>query len=129
MDIKINSIGRIESEYEEKKDLPRQSYLNRSNAKLIVKEEYVQGLQGLDIGDYIDIIFIFHKSSRATLKVMSRKRKEEVGVFASRSPNRPNNIGVSRVKIVGVKDNIITIEGVDMLNGTPVVDIKPSINY
>jgi len=122
----MKPIGYIKSEFTRKKDLPRQSVLNPHNKAFIkIQPEYVQGLKGIKKNQHIVIIFNFHKSNSSPLQTVSWRDNKKTGVFNTRSPNRPNGIGLSIVEVIDVSDNCLAFKGVDMLDGTPVLDIKP----
>ncbi|HDR90716.1 MAG TPA: tRNA (N6-threonylcarbamoyladenosine(37)-N6)-methyltransferase TrmO [candidate division Zixibacteria bacterium] len=90
--------------------------------------EFAEGLEGLEKLDAIVVVFNFDRSEGFSMKVTPPHRDTECGVFASRSPRRPNAIGVSTLKLLSVEGNIIRVHGLDMLDGTPVLDIKPDIS-
>lgn len=126
MIITMKPIGYITSGFTRREDLPRQSVLNQDKKAIIeILPEYVEGLEGVTVNSYRIILFNFHKSETEPLKVISRATNKKTGVFDTRSPNRPNGIGMSIVKITKIDGNIVEFEGVDMLDGTPVLDIKP----
>ncbi len=126
MDIRMEAIGYIKSGIKEKKDLPRQSVLNQEKkATIEILPKFAEGLEGIKEGSHGVILFHFHKSDNQPLKVVPRGSKKITGVFSTRSPNRPNGIGLSIVKFTKVDGNKLEFEGVDMLEGTPVLDIKP----
>jgi len=87
--------------------------------------EYSEGLTDLEGLSLITLLYHFHKINGYNLKVKPFMDTEEHGIFATKSPKRPNAIGLSTVKLLGVENNIIHIEMVDMLNETPLIDIKP----
>lgn len=124
-------IGVIESCYPDKFGTPRQPGLvPEALAKLKIKREWQpeQALQGLEGFSHVWIIFEFHKNSntRYHAKVHPpRMQGESIGVFATRSPHRPNPIGLSLVKIEKIEGDTLYISGVDLIQGTPVLDIKP----
>lgn len=125
--ISFNPIGYVRSNYFHLKDIPRQSiYSPDETAGIVFKEEYIQGLMGLSDFEYIVVLFYFHLSEKPQLIVEPKGREgvEQCGVFASRSPHRPNPIGLSIVKLISVRENVIEFKGVDMIDGTPVLDIK-----
>lgn len=125
-DVKFNPIGYVESPFKELKDIPSQSiYAKDKKAIIHIKEEYRQGLKDLDKLTHIIVLFHFNKSREFELITQTPWSDEKKGVFSTRSPRRPNAIGMSIVKILEVVENKITIEGVDMLDSTPVLDIKP----
>lgn len=124
-------IGHIKSCYPEKFGIPRQSgIVNSVYSELIIKPEWQpeQALQGLVGYSHMWIIFIFHKNSstRYHAKVHPpRLGGESIGVFATRSPHRPNPIGLSLVEIKDVLHDRIIFTGGDLVEGTPVLDLKP----
>lgn len=111
--------------------------LNRSDtcagiSEIIVYEQFVQALTGIE--GFSDIIIIYWMDKlqpfeRSIMKVHPQGRKEMplVGVFACRSPARPNPIGITRVKLIEKHDNILKVTGLDAVNRSPVIDIKPHI--
>jgi len=125
----LNSIGIIQSPYIN--TAPYQP-LNEDDGEfaLILDKEYTQGLKLLDSFTYIYVIFYLDKTIRTKDLEISPPwaNKQKVGVFASRSPNRPNPIGLSVVKIKKIVDNVIYISGIDAFNGTPILDIKPYLD-
>ena len=92
-----------------------------------IQVHYIEGLKDLDGFSHIYLIYLFHKASRTRLTVTPFLDKFERGVFATRSPLRPNHIGLSIVKLVKIEGAILTIRGVDVIDGTPLLDIKPYI--
>lgn len=126
MEIIMKPIGYIKSRFTKKEDLPMQSVLKPDQkATIEILPEFTEGLEGIEAGSYRVILFHFHKSETTPLQVVSRATNKKTGVFDTRSPNRPNGIGLSIVKITKVDENLVEFEGVDMLDGTPVLDIKP----
>ena len=96
-------------------------------SRLVFKKEYVRGLYRLGHFRHVLVIFGFHRMRRTLLRVHPRRDLSlgEVGVFASRSPTRPNRLGLTRVRLVSVRKNVITVEGLDAFDGSPVYDVKP----
>ncbi|SHJ64347.1 tRNA-Thr(GGU) m(6)t(6)A37 methyltransferase TsaA [Dethiosulfatibacter aminovorans DSM 17477] len=122
----LDPIGYIESEYKDRKSTPYQGYVNRDGvARIVMRPEYAEGISDLEAGMKITVIFNFHHSKGYKLITPSRMSDRPVGVFSTRSPDRPNSLGVTVVKIMDIVDNIIYISNADMMDGTPVVDIKP----
>lgn len=124
-------VGHIKSCYPEKFGIPRQSgIVNSVQSELVILPEWQpeQALQGLKGYSHMWIVFIFHKntSTRYHAKVRPpRLDGESIGVFATRSPHRPNPIGLSLVEIKDVLADRIIFSGGDLVEGTPVLDIKP----
>lgn len=126
MKISMEAIGYIRSEYKERSELPTQSVLNADKKAIIeISPKYVEGIEGIEAGSYGVVLFHFHKSTKAPLRIIPHGKDEITGIFSTRSPNRPNGIGMSIVKFTKVEGNELEFEGVDMLDGTPVLDIKP----
>lgn len=132
----LNVIGNVESCYIDKFGTPRQPGLvQESRAFLRIFPEYQpqDSLQGLKGFSHLWVIFQFHKNHQDTrfhAKVHPpRLEGEKVGVFATRSPHRPNPMGLSLVKIESVEKEGIWVSGVDMIDGTPILDIKPYLSY
>ncbi len=98
-------------------------------ATIEFKNEYAQGLKDLDSFSHAYLIYYFHKVKEHKLRVVpfNDATHTERGVFSTRTPMHPNSIGLSVVEIVDVKQNIVTIKGIDVLDGTPLLDIKPYI--
>ncbi len=127
--ISYNPIGIIHTPFKERIDTPRQSILenNEVTGFLEVFPKYEPGLEGLERYPRIVLVFDFHLSDSRPLKITPMSDNKERGVFASRSPDRPNSIGVSIVELTAVKGLRVDFRGVDMLDGTPLLDIKPFI--
>lgn len=102
-------------------------YGHGSQARVVILPEYEEGLDDLDGFSHIFILFIFHKAGPAALKVKPYLESVKRGVFAARSPRRPNPIGLSLVRLVKREKNVLFVDDVDILDGSPVVDIKPFI--
>ncbi|MBN2541627.1 tRNA (N6-threonylcarbamoyladenosine(37)-N6)-methyltransferase TrmO [bacterium] len=126
----MHPIGLIHSPYKEPKDIPIQGrFKSNATATLILGDEYAPGLKDLDGFSHAVIIYYFHRSQRESITGRPYLENDEHGIFAIRSPHRPNHIGFSIVKIINIQDNSIVFSEVDMLDGTPVLDIKPYIAY
>ena len=129
MSIGFDKIGVIRTPYKESKDAPRQPrYSRKVSSKVILEEGYQKGLKGIEQFSHIVLIFYIDRSHRYELETYPHSSPEKRGVFATRSPHRPNNIGVSVVKLNRVENNILYIENADMLDNTPLLDIKPYID-
>jgi len=124
----MNPIGAIFSPFEKLENMPIQpkGALN-TFGKVIINMEYVDGLQDLGGFSHVYLIYNFHRSDRTELNVTPFMDNQERGVFSTRSPLRPTKIGISITEIVSIDKNIITVKGIDILNATPLLDIKPYI--
>ena len=100
---------------------------DKVKSKLVFKTDYVKGLHKLSHFRHIWVIFGFHKQRQTVLEVHPRHDPTVplVGVFASRSPTRPNKLGLELVELISVRKNIVTVKGLDAFDGSPVFDIKP----
>lgn len=128
-DCSFDYIGVIHTPYKEK--APYQPVDDDAQEFSIeLKPELTEGLRALDKFDYIYVLFHVHQLKRpASLTVVPPWTHDlEVGVFASRSPARPNPIGLSVVKIKRIEGNVIYVSGLDVFDGTPLLDIKPYID-
>lgn len=93
--------------------------------KIELLPKYAAGLKDLEGFSHITLIYHFHKIEGFELEVIPFMDTEKRGIFACKAPKRPNAIGISTVKVIKIENNIIYVEEVDMLNGTPLIDIKP----
>ncbi|MBN1502306.1 tRNA (N6-threonylcarbamoyladenosine(37)-N6)-methyltransferase TrmO [Candidatus Woesearchaeota archaeon] len=123
----MKPIGIIRTEFQTKDNIPIQGRLFKHKGKIEVFPEYQEGLKDLDGFSHIILIYKFHKSKGYKLRVKPFLENREKGVFATRAPRRPNPIGLTIVKLIKITDNIIEVEGVDMLDKTPLLDIKPYV--
>ncbi len=126
----MKPIGVIYTPYAGTKDIPIQGKFKATTEGYIeLKEKYVDGLRDLDEFSHAFLIYYFHKSSKENLRGKPYLEDETHGIFAIRSPHRPNHLGLSIVKILRIAGNRIYIAEVDMLDGTPLLDIKPFVKY
>ena len=127
MSIELKAIGFVRTEAEE---LPRHWSVSNVEGTLVFDEEYAEGLRDIEAGQRIVVIFYFHQSpgfSPELLRQTSGHTGRETGVFSICSPVRPNPIGMSVLEVLGTRDASIDVRGLDMLDGTPILDIKPHI--
>jgi tRNA-Thr(GGU) m(6)t(6)A37 methyltransferase TsaA len=99
----------------------------QEESSLVLDDSLIDGLSGLEPGDEILVLFFFHRSHRFDLlqHPMGDNSRPKRGVFALRSPHRPNPVGVTRVRILRIDGNVVRVRGLDALNGTPILDLKP----
>lgn len=126
----LNPIGVIHSSLKSLDDCPLQGNEGAPEATLDIFSPYTDGLDGMEPGQEIIVLTWFHQSDRSVVKCYPRNFKEmpPVGVFTTRSPARPNPIGMHRVKITEVANGKLKVQPLEALDGTPVIDIKPVIN-
>jgi tRNA-Thr(GGU) m(6)t(6)A37 methyltransferase TsaA len=128
MCIQFHPIGRIHTPFQKREGMPIQSKAASGvRGKIFLKKEYAEGLADLDGFSHIILLYHFHQSKEFRLKIVPFLDDVKRGLFATRAPNRPNAIGLSVVKLISVKENVLEIENVDMLDGTPLLDIKPYV--
>ena len=128
--IVVHPIGKIHSPYKKSREIPIQGrFKDDVEAFIELKKEYVKGLKDLDKFSYCILIYYFHKSNKITIEGKPFLEDEKHGIFAIRSPHRPNHIGFSVVKIQRIKENKLYFTQVDMIDGTPLLDIKPYVKY
>jgi tRNA-Thr(GGU) m(6)t(6)A37 methyltransferase TsaA len=122
-------IGRLETPYGDLDSPPSQASESGSTARIVVEPRFADGLLGLERYPYLWIItWLDRRPQEPPLRLVPRATEasgEVQGVFASRSPVRPCGIGLSLVRMIAVEGNVITVRGVDLLDETPVLDIKP----
>jgi tRNA-Thr(GGU) m(6)t(6)A37 methyltransferase TsaA len=124
--IVINPIGIIHTPHIDVKNMPIQPIAAEGIKGYIeLLPEYVQGLKDLEGFSHIILIYRFHKINGFDLEVVPFMDTEKRGIFSCKAPKRPNAIGISTVRLIGIEGNIIYIEQVDMLDSTPLIDIKP----
>lgn len=127
----LEPIGYIESCYKDRFGTPRQSGLvESSSARLQILPQFQpeDSLQGLEGFSHLWLIFHFHKNTNARFHAKvhpPRLQGESIGVFASRTPHRPNPIGLSLVKLERIEGATLHLSGIDLIDGTPILDIKP----
>jgi len=128
MRITLDPIGCVQTDV---KKVPRHWTVSSIEGKLVIDKEYTDGLKGITKGQQIVVIFHFHRSPKFTPEYLiqsPRHLKKRTGVFSICSPVRPNPIGMSVLKVLKRTDNIIHVKGLDMEDGTPILDIKPHVN-
>jgi len=127
-EINLKPIGIVHSPFRESSGVPKDSTDGMDYTGTVeIFPEYKDGLKDLEGFSHIILIFYFHKSEYSHLTVKPFLDSYLRGVFATRSPHRPNFLGLSVVKLTRIDNNILHIRGIDMIEGTPVLDIKPYI--
>lgn len=128
-ELKIRPIGIIHSPFTSPKGTPIQSTGGADvQATVEVYPEYAEGLQDLEGFSHLILLYYFHLAKPYSLTVLPFMDSVPHGLFATRAPSRPNPIGLSVVHLLSRKENILTIEEIDILDGTPLLDIKPYIS-
>lgn len=131
--VSLEIIGVVHSPFDEKRDAPRQASVARDVEgwiDLFPSAEIEHALEDLSTWSHLWVIYLFHRAEGFRPKVLPpRSDGRRVGVFATRSPHRPNPIGLSAVQLVRVEGCRVHIRGLDMIDGTPVLDVKPYVAY
>jgi tRNA-Thr(GGU) m(6)t(6)A37 methyltransferase TsaA len=127
MDFTMKPIGVIQSPFTDKSQTPIQASRSQAVGQVEVYPEFAEGLQDVEGFSHLILLYVFHRSSGYTLRVKPFLDDEWRGLFATRYPCRPNPLGLSVVRLLKRRDNVLEIEGVDVLDGTPLLDIKPYV--
>jgi tRNA (adenine37-N6)-methyltransferase len=127
MDFVMHPIGVIHSPFTAKDQTPIQASRSQAVGNVEVFPEYAAGLQDLNGFSHIILLYVWHEAQGFDLLVKPFLDDQKHGIFATRYPGRPNQIGISIVRLLSVRDNLLEIEGVDMLDNTPLLDIKPYV--
>jgi tRNA-Thr(GGU) m(6)t(6)A37 methyltransferase TsaA len=125
------AVGRVHSSLKRRADAPRQGNEGAPGARIEIDPAYVRGLDGLAPGDAVVLLTWFHEAQRDVLKVHPRNDRNIplTGVFATRSPDRPNPIGLHRVIVRAIADERwLDVEPLEAIDGTPIIDIKPVLD-
>ncbi|MBN2082857.1 tRNA (N6-threonylcarbamoyladenosine(37)-N6)-methyltransferase TrmO [bacterium] len=123
-------IGVIHSPFTRLEDMPIQPVgAKDATGTVVVDEQYAPGLKDLDGFSHLHLLYHFHRADRVELTVVPYLDTTKRGVFATRSPLRPVHIGLSLVELTAIDGNRLSIRGVDVLDGTPLLDIKPFIPH
>ena len=124
-------IGVVHGDIAELDDAPKNYSISEHIGTLEIDPKYQEALEGIEVGTTIVVLFWLHRSSRDVLKVYPRGDRSRglCGVFATRSPVRPNPIALSELAVLAVEDNRIQVRGLDVLDGTPIIDIKKKLEF
>jgi tRNA-Thr(GGU) m(6)t(6)A37 methyltransferase TsaA len=130
MDLTLRPIGVIESTIKTRSEAPKQGSEGAPDAWLVVNSPAMECVEGLQAGDDIIVVTWLHQARREVMMVHPRSdpRRLLTGVFATRSPDRPNPIGLHQVKLHEITGNRLRVGPIEVIDGTPVVDIKPVLS-
>jgi len=124
----IVPIGVIHSPYKDPGGTPIQpSAAQDAPGTVEIRPEFAEGLSDVEGFERIWLIYWFHRSRAPKLTVVPFRDTEERGVFATRAPSRPNNIGISAVRLTRIEGCVLHVAGIDVVDGTPLLDIKPYV--
>src|SRR5215207_11052068 len=126
-DFTVRPIGCVQSPLVSTADAPRQGDEGAPDAYLLLDAEVQAGLDGIAVGDEIIVLSWLHEADRTVLRVHPRGdlSRPEAGVFSTRAPSRPNPIGLHRVRVLGLDGVRVHVSGLEAIDGTPIVDLKP----
>jgi len=126
----LQYIGKVSSPLKDLEDCPRQADENAPAASIIVYPEFVNGIRDIKPGDEILLLTWLHLGDRTALETRPRNNPNAplTGIFSTRSPDRPNPVGIHSVTVVSVTNCEIKVDGLEALDQTPVIDIKPIWN-
>lgn len=127
-ELRISPIGVVETPFHEPAGTPIQpSRANGAPGKVRVDPQFWAGLQDLAGFERIWLIYWLHQRQGSALLVTPFLDRQQRGVFATRAPVRPSPIGISAVRLIGIEEGVLTVADVDMVDGTPLLDIKPYV--
>lgn len=124
-EICFQAIGMVENEINERK-IPDE--FSARDSRIILRPDLYDALDGMEPGQALLVLYYFHRSQGGPLRQHPRgdESQPKRGVFMLRSPDRPNPIGVTEVEFVAIDENVLIVRGLDAINGSPILDIKPA---
>ncbi|HIC95637.1 TPA: tRNA (N6-threonylcarbamoyladenosine(37)-N6)-methyltransferase TrmO [Candidatus Bipolaricaulota bacterium] len=125
--VELKPIGIIHTPHRRIEDVPVQPCMSKYMGEIEVNQEYQEGLKDIEGFSHIIVLYLFHKSQGYSLLVKPFLDDKPHGLFATRYPERPNPIGISTVKLLEREGGVLKVLGIDVLDGTPLIDIKPHV--
>jgi tRNA-Thr(GGU) m(6)t(6)A37 methyltransferase TsaA len=127
--LQLVPVGIVRSSLRERADAPRQGGEGAPNASIHLERYFADALQGVGVGDEVFLVTWLHRADREVLQVHPRDDESRplTGVFATRSSDRPNPLGLHRVTVLGIDGLELRVGPLEAIDGTPVVDIKPAL--
>ncbi len=130
MEFKLKPIGIVHSPFKKKEDIDSKKYADSGGfdsvqGELEIFREFEDGLKDIEGFSHLVVLFVFHESEGYRLHTKPLLEDTLRGVFSTRSPHRPNPIGMTVIKVIERKGNSLIVSGIDMIEGTPILDIKP----
>lgn len=127
MELLMHPIGVIHSPFTDKSKTPIQPSRSTAKGTIEIFSDFIEGLADVEGFSHIILLYVFHQSSGYELQVKPFLDNQLRGLFATRHPCRPNPIGMSIVRLLRCRNNVLEIDGVDVLDNTPLLDIKPYV--
>ena len=130
MEQTLKIIGKIHSELKRVEDCPLQENENAPEAAVEILPGFIDGIKDLKPGSKIFLLTWLHQADRSVIKCVPGNNYDSpmIGVFSTRSPDRPNPIGIHSVKILSIENNRLKVSALEVLDQTPLIDIKPVLN-
>ena len=125
MEFNVKPIGLIRSPYKDLEEAPRQGRFSKEICEIEVFPEFEEGLKGIEERSHLIVLYWLDRAERDKLLARPPHENRIYGVFATRSPHRPNPIGFAVVELLERSGRLLKVRGLDAIDGTPVVDIKP----
>ncbi len=123
--LELTIIGTVKSPYNNRGEAPHQGRNREDLSQIIIQPEFEEALEGLEKHHQLFILYWFDQAEEPLLKVVPHGRTQKRGIFSTRAPPRPNPIGLTLVDLVKLEGPILTVRGLEALDGSPVLDIKP----
>ena len=123
--MQLQEIGVVHNDYKNLTDIPRQGRMSEEVSAVEIHPEFADGLLRIEQNKYLIVLYWAHLAKRDILKTLPPASKEIHGVFASRSPGRPNPLSLCIVELIERNGDILRVKGLDALDGSSVIDIKP----
>ena len=128
MMVEFKPIGVIHSPYRTRAEAPYQGYASDDTCEIELHDEYTEGATDIEGFSHLIVVYFFHQSRRHTLMVRTPWDEAPHGVFSTRSPDRPNPIGICVVRLLSRKGKLLKVKGLDAIDGSPLLDLKPYIS-
>ena len=123
--MQLQEIGIVRNAYKNLTDIPRQGRMSEEVSEIEIHPDFADGLLKIEQNKHLIVLYWAHLAKRDILKTLPPASKEIHGVFASRSPGRPNPLSLCIVELIECGENILRVKGLDALDGSSVIDIKP----
>jgi len=128
-DPQLKIIGTLRCDIHSPQEAPKNYDISGHSGTIEISPQYLDALDGIEKGQTVVVLFWLHQADRDVLKVYPRGDRSRGlrGVFATRSPARPNPVAISELEVREIRENLLTVKGLDIIDGTPIIDIKKKI--